>query len=94
MTELQKRKVSGASYWYLDRDDEPAPVQLPSLEEAYEKVLSLALKVKVARSESEFLCPRDGCFGCRPFEKIINHEAEFVGVGGYKQDLYIPLSSK
>lgn len=89
VTELQKRKVSGASYWYLDRDEKPASVQLPIREAAYEKVLMQALKVKAARAKGEFLCPRGGCFACRPFEKVINHQADFVGVGSYNQDLYM-----
>jgi ATP-dependent helicase/DNAse subunit B len=86
---LQKRKVNKASYWYLDRDNEPVSIQLPNLDEAHEIVLQTAKKVKEARLKGEYLCPRDGCYACKPFEKIINHEAEFVGVGGYSQDLYI-----
>ena len=86
---LQKRNVNKASYWYLDRDNEPVSIQLPTSEEAYEIVLGTAKKVKEARLKKEYLCPKGGCFACRPFEKIINHEAEFVGVGGYSQDLYI-----
>lgn len=86
---LQKRKVSKASYWYLDRDNEPVSIQLPSLEEAHEIVLQTAKRVKIARLKGEYLCPKDGCFACKPFEKILKHDAEFVGVGGYSQDLYI-----
>jgi len=86
---LQKRKVSKASYWYLDRDDEPVSIQLPSLEEAHDKVLQTAKLVKSARLKGEYICPKDGCYACRSFEKILEHEAEFVGVGGYSQDLYI-----
>ncbi|HVA96640.1 MAG TPA: PD-(D/E)XK nuclease family protein [Candidatus Acidoferrales bacterium] len=89
VNKLQSRTVSGASYWYLDRDNEPVSIKLPSLEEAHEKVLNTARLVKEARLKGEYLCPRDGCFGCRPFEKIIERVAEFVGVGGYNQDLYI-----
>lgn len=85
----QKRKASRGSYWYLDRDDEPIAVSLPTLEKAYEMVLDTARKVKEARMKGEYICPKGGCFACRPFEAIINKEAEFVGVGGYKQDLYI-----
>ncbi len=33
LNKLQKRKVSGASYWYLDSDDKPKEVSLPSLDE-------------------------------------------------------------
>lgn len=86
---LQKRKVSKASYWYLDRDNEPVEIKLPSVEDAHKKVFSTAMLVKNARLKGEYLCPKGGCFACRPFEKIIKHEAEFVGVGGYNQDLYI-----
>jgi ATP-dependent helicase/DNAse subunit B len=89
VSKLQSRLVSGASYWYLDRDNEPIAVQLPDIEGAHQKVLETARLVKESRLTGEYLCPRNGCFGCRPFEKIINHEAEFVGVGGYNQDLYI-----
>jgi ATP-dependent helicase/DNAse subunit B len=86
---LQKRKVSKASYWYLDRDDEPVEIALLTVEEAHEKVLKTAKLVKDARLKGEYLCPKGGCFSCKPFEKILKHEAEFVGVGGYSQDLYI-----
>lgn len=89
VSKLQNRKVSGASYWYLDRDEKPAQIQLPDPKEAYEKVLTQALQVKAARAKGEFLCPRGGCFACRPFEKVINNEAKFVGVGNYNQDLYM-----
>lgn len=77
---LQKRKVSGAAYWYIDRNDEPTPVQLPELGIAKERVLAAAVKVKEARQKGEFKCPRGemGCFSCTPFEKIIKGEAELV----------------
>lgn len=88
---LQKRKVTGAQYWYLDKDDEPISVGLPNLEESFERVIAAARSVKEARESGVFKCPKgeEGCFACRPFEKIIRGEAEFVGVGEYKQDLYI-----
>jgi len=85
----QKRRASRGSYWYLDRDNLPISVKLPTLEESYQMVLNTARKVKEARLKGEYTCPKEGCFACRPFEAIMNREAEFVGVGGYKQDLYI-----
>jgi CRISPR/Cas system-associated exonuclease Cas4 (RecB family) len=85
----QTRGVSKASYWYLDRDDSPLEMKLPERETAYNLVLDTARKVKEERLKGEYLCKKGGCFACRPFEAIINHEAEFVGVGGYNQDLYI-----
>src|SRR3989344_352359 len=88
---LQKRKVSGASYWYVDKDDQPIPVDLPELAESKEKVLLEARKVKTAREKTEFTCHygQGGCFACRPFEKIIQGVAEFVGFGEYGQEMYI-----
>jgi hypothetical protein len=104
---LQKRTVSGASYWYIDRDDKPLEVSLPTVAESFERVIKVAQQVKKARdmyaaqvvtqkkdgksAAEPFLCPQGiaGCFACKPFEKIVRGEAEYVGVGEYNQDLYI-----
>lgn len=87
---LQDRKVSGAAYWYLDRDDGLVDMALPDIEEARKKVLAVALQVKKARKEKIFNCPRGsmGCFACKPFEAILKGEAEYIGVGEYGQDMY------
>ena len=85
----QKRNLSGASYWYLATSDVPISMTLPKIEESEERVLTIARQIKIAREAKEFNCPRQGCYACRPFEVIISGGAEFVGVGGYKQDLYI-----
>lgn len=85
----QKRKVSGASYWYIDRDDTPKEVSLPDLKQAYDRVFEVAYQVKQARDKKEFVCPKGGCMHCTPFEKIIAGTAEYVGVGEYNQDLYL-----
>lgn len=88
---LQKRKVTGASYWYIDRDDSPIEVELPSVDDSYRRVYDVAIKVKEAREKGEFLCPKGekGCFSCRPFEQILKGEAEYIGVGEMNQDLYM-----
>ena len=91
LNNIQDRKVSGASYWYLDRDNEPVSVPLPSLEDSYDRVIEAARKVKSARDSKTFLCPQGerGCFACQPFEQILKGNAYYVGVGEYNQDLYI-----
>ncbi len=92
---LQKRRVSGACYWYLDKNDAPTDQSLPNIAEAKEKVLAVAREVKSAREKNVFECPRgsDGCFACRPYEAIMHREAEYVGVGGNgRQDLFIGRS--
>lgn len=88
---LQKRKVTGAYYWYLDRDDKPIEVSLPDIDESFKKVFEVAMRVKEARKKEEFLCPKgsDGCFFCRSFEKILRGEAEYIGKGEMRQDLYM-----
>ncbi|MEK7123875.1 MAG: PD-(D/E)XK nuclease family protein [Patescibacteria group bacterium] len=87
---LQGRKVSGAAYWYLDRDDNPVDVPLPDADSAFKKVFAAAMQVKEAREKKAFDCPRGdkGCFACEPYEAILNGEAEYLGVGGYGQDIY------
>ena len=75
----------------MDRDNNPKDVVLPDEVMARTRVLEVARKVKDAREKKEFSCPRgeNGCFACRPFEKILKGEAEYIGVGGYGQDMYI-----
>jgi ATP-dependent helicase/DNAse subunit B len=85
----QKRKVSKASYWYLGRNNNPTERELPDKEDSFNKVLTIAKKVKHARGNNEYRCPKNGCRDCYPFEAIIKGQAEFVAVGEYKQDIYI-----
>lgn len=91
LNNLQKRKISGAAYWYLDKDNEPVAVNLPDIKNAFDRVLENARKIKTARGKQEFNCPRgpQGCFACQPFEKILKGQAEYIGVAGYGQDMYI-----
>lgn len=91
LNELQKRKISGASYWYIDRDDKPSEVKLPNIGEAKDRVLFMAKKVKTAKDNNELSCPYglNGCFACRPFEKILLGEAEFVGLDEYEREMYV-----
>jgi ATP-dependent helicase/DNAse subunit B len=88
---LQKRKVTGASYWYIDKDDMPMEVDLPDIDTSYKRVYGTALEVKKAREKGVFECHRgtDGCFSCKPFERILKGEAEYIGVGDMRQDLYM-----
>lgn len=89
---LQTRKVFGAAYWYIDRNDAPTDVALPEISVAKEKVLSVSIKIKEAREKKQFECPRGakGCFACTPFEKIIKGEAELVKIDeARKTELYM-----
>jgi len=86
----QKRTVTKASYWYLGLYDELTPKTLPSLEEAHEKVLAVARKVKTARKLEIFKCPQiTGCRYCRPYEAVLRGDAQLVGINTYNQDIYV-----
>ncbi len=91
LNNLQGRLVTRASYWYLETDDFLTEKELPPLATAEQSVLKVAREIKKAREDKNFLCPRGntGCFSCQPYEKILNGQAEYVGVGGYGQDIYI-----
>jgi len=89
MKYCQKREVSAAYYWYLQSDDTFIQKELPDLDESYKKVLELGKKVKATRENNAYDCPKGGCHDCEQYEKILRGEAEYVGVGGYNQDLYI-----
>jgi ATP-dependent helicase/DNAse subunit B len=86
----QKRNVEKASYWYLESDDELTERELPDPDEAREKVLAVAKKMKLARQLKSFNCPKgdDGCMFCTPFEKLIKGEGKLVGTDEIRRDVY------
>lgn len=88
-TNLQTRSVSKASYWYLDKNDELTPKELPNLIDSKEKVLTIARRIKLARQLNHFVCPKGGCIKCRPLERVLKSEGLKVGVSDTKQDIYI-----
>ena len=85
----QRRKVEKASYWYLARSNELTECELPNSVKAHKKVLDVARKVKLARVLNKYTCPMSGCMHCKPFDKILSGDAEFVGVDEYNADIYI-----
>lgn len=85
----QSKKVTGAKYWYLDNGSGIVDKKLPDAREAFEKVLSIAKEIKKAREENAFICPKGGCFKCRPFERVLLGEGELVGIADGRQDLFI-----
>jgi len=87
-TNTQSKKVTGASYWYLDIDDGIVEKKLPDIKESYKKVLEVAKEIKKAREKQEFKCPHGGCTTCRPLERVLKGEAEFVGTSETRQDVY------
>lgn len=89
-THCQTKAVARASYWYLDRDSEPFPVDLPNPDDSVKRVMELAKKIALARKLEHLPCPKkEGCRYCRPYEFILQGKAEHVGTNTYGQDLYI-----
>ncbi|MCR4329262.1 MAG: PD-(D/E)XK nuclease family protein [Candidatus Roizmanbacteria bacterium] len=86
---VQKRNIDGVSYWYLDRNNSPTPMDLPDEKSAKETVLSLAKDVKLAKQLNRFICKHGGCQACRPYEKIALGGAECIGTNDYKRDVFI-----
>lgn len=86
----QKRKTSRASYWYLELSDSLIEKQLPNIEESMKKVLDIALQIKVSRKIDRLKCSElSGCMYCKPLEKVLKGDAEYVGVNNYDQDIYV-----
>lgn len=92
----KKRKVTKASYWYLE-SDKMIEKELPDIDVARQEVLNSALKVKEARDtakrdgvEKAFICPQGaydvvaktgGCNNCRPYEFILAGDTAIESVG-------------
>jgi len=86
----QSKRISKMSYWYIERDNGLVTKPLPDLISSESKLLDIAKKIKTARQLNVFKCPqKTGCYACRPFEAILRGEAEYVGLGSYKEDVYI-----
>ncbi|MFA6518996.1 MAG: PD-(D/E)XK nuclease family protein [Candidatus Shapirobacteria bacterium] len=90
----QKRQIAKASYWYLENDTGPVEKLLPNYEDSVKEILTIAKKIKLARTFGRFVCPNNGCFHCLPYEKIVNDKCQLVGQDSYGADIFVDLSSK
>lgn len=89
VTNTQKREVSKASYWYLERNDDLTEKELPDEKTSFERVIDVARQIKATRQLNVYTCPDGQCRACTPFEDIINGKGEFVFVDTYKTDVYV-----
>ncbi len=85
----QKRKVSKASYWYLDKNVEPTEIKLPEEDDSINKIAGIATRIALARKLGHFKCPTNGCKYCYPLEEVLKNHGKLVGVSEYSQDIYI-----
>jgi len=86
---IQKRKISKASYWYLEKPDGLTPVKLPEVKDSVERVGKIASRIKLARQLNHFTCETNGCRFCTPFERVFRSSGKLVGLSDYGQDIYI-----
>jgi len=97
---LQKRKVSRASYWYLSKDKKAQEKEIvrEEVEDIKNKIVKTGKDIKDLKNEAlrkdwreVFICKRgeEGCMHCRDYEKIISGEAEYIGKDIYNKDGYI-----
>jgi ATP-dependent helicase/DNAse subunit B len=91
-TNTQTKRVSGISYWYLDRDDNPTDLPLPNEGSSRNKILEIAKKIVLARKLNHFQCKENGCRSCRPLESVISGKCKYVGVNSYNVDVYTLLA--
>ena len=89
VSKTQLRRVAKTSYWYLERNDYPTERPLVDIEETEKKILLIGKKISLAKKLNRFRCSHsDGCSFCRPYEKILRGEAEFVGIDEMGHSLY------
>lgn len=80
--------IIDAYYWYLALNDSPTRKIMPDVGKSRERILSIALEIKEARSTKKFECPHKGCFHCTDLSRIIAGEGKFLGKGQYGTELY------
>lgn len=86
---LQKRKITKASYWYLDNEKGMVSKILPDESEAIEKLNKIGDRISLAVKLEHYRCPTNGCKYCYPYERVIKGDGKWVGVSDYNQDIYI-----
>lgn len=95
-THCQKREVAGASYWYLESDNDPVTVQLPNAKDSERQIMEIGLRLKLARQLNHFKCISDdkmGCRYCAPLQAVVEGKGEFVGNSNWGDEIYY-LSSQ
>lgn len=95
-THCQKRAVAGASYWYLESDNNPISVDLPNEKDSEKQIMDIGLRLKLARQLNHFKCISDdkmGCRYCAPLQAVVEGKGEFVGNSQWGDEIYY-LSSQ
>ncbi len=82
-----------ASYWYLDKDPDFRPFDLPEAKETLEKLKQMGLIMKNSRLTNSFRCisGRESCWACRDFVAVVEEKKGKMVAVDYsrKQEIYI-----
>jgi hypothetical protein len=89
----QNRPIEKVSYWYLQLEDKSTSVHLANTKVKEEEIGNIAKEISLARKLERFKCPYDGCRFCKPYEKILTQEAEYVFTDDRNKDIFIPVNS-
>lgn len=89
--------VSKASFWYLDREDEPRSIVLDPLEGQIEWLKQKGLELKEAVTKNEWICIKspDLCRDCRDYQAILDGKGEYLfSDDSFRKEVYfLDLSS-
>lgn len=90
-----EKKVSSASFWYLDRDDKPKEIVLDPLEPKLEWLKDKGKQLKQAIAAGEWICVRNDalngalCRDCKDYQAIVEGKGEFQFTDyRYKKGVY------
>jgi len=84
------KKVSKASFWYLDREDEPREIVLDPLEPKLKWLQEKAKAVKEVLEKGEWICIKEEmCRDCQDYQAILEGKGQFqFSDYRYKKDIY------
>jgi len=92
-TSFLKSPQIRASYWYLDKEKELRPYNLPNLTDTLNELRKIGLIIKNSRLTNSFRCGSglDSCWACRNFKAVVEEgRGELVSVDyNRKQEVYI-----
>lgn len=86
-----EKEVTTASFWYLDRQDNPQDIVLDPLEPKLEWLKEKARQLKDALEKDEWVCIKGDelCRDCRDYQAIIDGKGQFQFTDfRYKKDIY------
>lgn len=89
MLRVEKIKTS---YWYLDKDEEVTPFDLPDLTQTLSELKQKGEIIKLFRQTNSFRCKSGGesCYACRDLLAVVQGKGKLVSMNSNRrQEVYI-----